>query len=408
MVRYNRSAKIKKLLSIGLLGFLSFFRVSEVRSQDHKPSVWIHQFSKSSAGSCELVFDRSSTPISPALQKPLTFLGYVSGVIPLSKIFQDPDKIFYVLLESPLTGLVTTPISVLVANQLTGNGLHLDADFLRNVWEVYWTYQVANVVRNGVSLDTSLSTNARSWLNWWFSASITALGTAGDHLANAVTDRAAEHAYSLIAYSMSFPLLSQQISQRFFVPLLFSKFPKKSLLDQIKDPSKTTPALVAHQEELIEETQRAIDQIRHVRPDGQDHDPELRKLEEVLLSARFSKGWIEWFRRGHVEGMPLSRNRELQYWGIKTGVSMSVAVFMVTLFYIGRWELVGRTEDDDGMMKRLIQIAMRDLSVEQAKEWGDSFIPQIVRDQDWDGAVQAVKALLKQYKDGNLWIQSAS
>lgn len=392
-----------------LLILLNLFRVDLAYSshgQDLRVS-YLHKIADQTSETCESFFYHFNLHIPEPVKKPLTFLGYASGLIPLTKTFQDPDKIFYVLFESPLIGFVTTPVSVIVANMLTGHGVHFDWAFVNDSWEIYWTYQVANVIRNGVSLDTSLSGNARVWLNWWFSASITALGTAGGHLAHATNQEALEHAYSLIAYSMSFPVFSQQISQRFFVPLFFSKFPKKSVLDQVKDPLKTTPELIAGQEVIIQDAEAEIKRLKADHTEASHHQGEMRRLEEMLLSARFSKKWIQWFREGYADGMHLSKKRELQYWSIKTGVTMSVAVFMVALFYIGRWELIGKAPEDDGALKAMVKVAMKELSSQSEKVTGEPSFRQMA-EEEWDDAVAAVKQLLKEYQEGHLWVDSPS
>lgn len=362
----------------------------------------LHKIADKTTEVCEVFFSRFDAHVPEPLKKPLTFVGYVSGVIPTSKMLSDPDKIFFTLIETPITGLITTPASVIVAGLLTGNGVHFDAAFLRDAWEVYWTFQVSNAIRNGVSLDTNLSLSARTWLNWWFSASINSLGTAGDRLAQATTEKAAEHAYSLIAYSMSFPLFSQQVSQRVFTPLLFSKFPKKSVLDQVKNPLKTTAHLLEAQQFIIDDAEKEIARIKENPDDVKNHLAEIRRLEEMKLSARFSKGWIEWFRKGHLDGETLAPHREAQYWAMKTGVSMSVAVFMVTLYYIGRWELLGKDEDGDGVLKQMVRFAMRELSADTQKKYGEPSFRDLA-EEDLKDAVAAVKQLLKQYHRGEFW-----
>lgn len=390
-----------------LLILLNLFRVDLAypsHDQDLRVSR-LHKIANQTSETCETFFHHFNLHVPEPIKKPLTFLGYVSGLIPLSKTFQDPDKIFYVLFESPAIGFVTTPVSVIVANMLTGHGVHFDWAFLSDSWEVYWTYQVANIIRNGVSLDTYLSGSARVWLNWWFSASITALGTAGGHLAHATNQEALEHAYSLIAYSMSFPIFSQQISQRFFVPLFFSKFPKKSVLDQVKDPFRLTPELIAGQEAMIQDAEAEIKRLKSDQVEAKNHLGEIRRLEEMLLSARFSKHWIQWFREGHADGIHLSKKREFQYWTIKTSVTMSVAVFMVALFYIGRWEIIGKSPEDDGVLKDMVKVAMKELSSQSEKVTGEPSFRQMA-EEEWDDAVTAVKQLLKEYREGQLWTHS--
>ena len=376
---------------LGPIFFALCYTAAAVQADESLTPTRTENFANATAAACSRFYVNFETYVPEPLKKPLTFTGYVTGVIPLAKTLQNKDKIFFVLLESPVTGLITTPVSVMVAQMLTKHGVHMDMAVAKDMWEVYWTYQTGNIVRNGVSIDTSLTNGARSWLNWWFSASITALGTAGGKLAEATTLKAAEHAYSLVTYAMTWPLFSQQISQHFITPLLFSKFPKKSILDAISDSSRTTASLLEDQRILIKETESAISKLKSDPTVEKANQAELRKLEEELVSARFSERWVEWFRKDHVDGSPLSKMRTNQYWAIKTSVSMATAVFMVSLYYIARWELVGETENDDGAIKKAVRAAMKQM---------DPSSPSLkdVAEKQWDEAVKAVRSLIEEHK----------
>jgi len=304
------------------------------------------------------------------LQQPILGLGNVIPVRPFFKTLSSSDKSFFVFIESPLIGLLTTPASSIIANVLsqaiTGQPWAFDGRFLRDTAEVYLSYQGANVFRNGIAIDQSLTSSARSWLNWWLSASIYAATTAGDKIATAHTPAEKMHAGALVAYAMAWPLFSQRMGTMVFTPLLFSKFPKESLLTKIQNPSIPTAELVEAQQKTVAGLKEKLESAPK-----ETHDEKIAyaKIKDDLESAEYSLKWIGFYRRTdskstewNPESIPWS-TRKAEYWSIKTGASMGTAIGMVSIYFLARWALVGKSKDDEGIMKKMIKFFMAQAGV---------------------------------------------
>lgn len=306
---------------------------------------------------CELVLLGFEKHVPKPLQGPLVGAGYIVPVIPLFELLRNSDKTFFVA-ETWILGLVNTPAAVEMANLLNGHGNEFGTKFLTDTKELYISYQSANVVRTGVAIDESLSKNTRAWLNWWYSTAFYAWQTAGHKLAMATTPTEKVHAWSLVVFSGLWPIFSQRVSQYILTPLLFSKFPKESLLKKIHDPEMTSDALIAAQEATIVKAKAKIEELG---VETSENQIELGKAKDELMTAEYNVKWVKWFRKGLADGQVIPKKRDLKYWSIKTGASTGAAVVMVALYLLVRRALVGDDKDEKtimhGMLKYFIDTA---------------------------------------------------
>lgn len=343
------------------------------------------KFAKGMEKFCERVLVGFEKHVPKPLQKPLVVAGYIVPVIPLAKVLSNSDKTFFVLIENPLLGLINTPASVEVANLIGGKELGLDAKFLTETKELYISYNGANVVRNGVAIDNSLSQNARAWLNWWYSTAFYAWQTAGHKLAMATTPAERVHAWSLVVYSGLWPVFSQRVSQYILTPLLFSKFPKESLLKKIHDTNNTLESLVAAQQKAIAAAKAKIESLG---AETAANKIEIGKAKDELMSAEYGLKWVKWYRKDIADGQAIPKARDVQYWGIKTGASMGAAVVMVAIYLLARRAVVGDNKDEDTVMHNMLRYFMEKAGT--AKQ---------VSSQAYDEAKAEVRALMAEPKN---------
>jgi hypothetical protein len=299
------------------------------------------------------------------LHKPLKVAGHVVPIIPIFKTLAEADNLFYVFIESPLIGLVTTPLSGLTAELLAGHQIIFDKKFLQKNKEVYLSYQEANAIRNGVSIQRDIPENLRVWLNWWYSTAVYAWQTAGQKLAEAHTPQQKVYALSLVGYAALWPLFSQRVSQYVLTPILFSKFPKRSLLNELNSPAIKMSELTAPREAKVAELEGKIKKMTDdlaglegtVNPDDYKAlNKDYKKAKTALGILKAELKWIRWFRKSAPDGVKVAKLRNLEYWGIKTSASMTAAIMMVTIYFLVRWALVGEQPDDSKLIQRIFGI----------------------------------------------------
>lgn len=363
-------------LALFLMGSVPAAKADAVSVTAPQGNLAVRTFKKMN-DACERFLTNENVPSS--VRKIINVAGHIIPVFPTLRSFSDPDKFNFLLVEGPVMGAVTTPAAVTLANALMGRPL-IDSLFFKHCFESFISYQGANVFRNGVNVDSRLSNNVKAWLNWWYSAAVYATVTAGPVLVKATTPNQRLFAYGLIAVHMIWPLFSQRMTTYVWTPLLFSKFPKFSLLDKIHSDPKWSADLAAkekglryyptdelingHLDKIIElgvkagETAEKIDAATD-RAERKKLAAELKKTRTELGSLQAELKWIRWFREGLGEGEKVPSGRKFQYWAQKTGVSMGAAAMMLTLYFIQRWVLAGTSSDDEGLLQRLFKVILR-------------------------------------------------
>lgn len=231
-----------------------------------------------------------------------TILGYIIPVIPLLRTFKDQNRRFYVFIEQPLIGLITTPISAVFANWILKIPSQFNPEFVWSMVEVYISYQVATVIRDGVNTDPEISHLKKVILNWFYSAASYAIFTAGGKILAAHNQAELSFAYALVGFSFLWPLFSQTLSTYLWTPIFFAKFPKRKLLKLLFNPKISL-------KQLKLESANSWDQI-----------------------------WINWCQKRAHNHLQI---RRVEYWFIKTGLAVIVAILMTTVYFIARWNLVG-------------------------------------------------------------------
>ncbi len=247
----------------------------------------------------------------PVNKKILTFLGYLFPVIPINDAVKNKNKGFFLFIEQPALGIFTTFTSLLIAQYVSGIVFKFDIVFLRNFGEIYFSYQIANIIRNGVNINDGLSKSRKILLNWFYSVITYIFFTAGDRLAFADTRSELAFACGLITFAVIWPVLSQTLSTCLWTPVMFSKFPRLSLLKKINDKSLTVDTIT---EEIM--------------PEESSH-------------RKWALRWLIWFRGEDDKRRYRLSLRYVQYWLIKTFYAILVALFMTTIYYLVRWNIVG-------------------------------------------------------------------
>lgn len=241
-------------------------------------------------------------------------LGYIFPLLPLIRSLKDQDRRFYVFLEQPLIGIVVTFASLYIAEVITNGSFVYNTNFWRDFFEVYMAYQLANIIRDGVNTDSHIKLRSKVLLNWYYSVISYVLFTAADRIAKAKNTEELVFAYSIVLFSIIWPVFSQAISTYLWTPILFSKFPKRSLLIRLSDIS-------------ISQT-------------------ELLKDEKDLWNIR----WIKWYRN--------SKNLKIKivkYWFIKTLVGLVIGIAMTTIYFWLRWSLVGKNPDSPSIFVEMLK-----------------------------------------------------
>lgn len=259
------------------------------------------------------------------MKKLVHFLGYMIPVIPLARSVKNENRRFYVFIEQPLIGIATTPLALIFAEWLLGIHTAFNATFLRNTFEIYLAYQMAQVIRDGVNTDIHVKRHAKIFLNWFYSAVTYIIFTAGDRLAFAQNTSEKAYAYALVTFSLLWPVLSQFLSTVVWTPILFSKFPKKTLLKQLQLSSVNLSSLL----KLAKEKVRTLRKIS-----GKD-------VTDELHDAQWNLRWTQWFHEKKIG--------TIRYWMIKTGVASLIAVLMTALYFLLRWSVVGLDAGGEGI-----------------------------------------------------------
>lgn len=262
-----------------------------------------------------------------ALAAGLRVLGIVVPVLPVLRTLKDRDKRFYALIERPLMGIPSSIVGTTLARSLTALALGgavspLGAGYLRNIAETWCSYQLANVARNGVNIDETLSGPTKVRLNYWYSVAIYATFTAGDKLG---TSDPVQLSLGLaeVAFAALWPLLSQRVATYLVTPLMFGVFPRKALVARLSSSYSRA------------ELQGALPSTI------------------PTLEARWMERWVMIFRAGLPEGAALPRWRIVAYWSLKTCVSTSISASVITLYFCLRFALVGMSNAHYGPLRRL-------------------------------------------------------
>lgn len=286
--------------------------------------------------------------------------GHLVPIIPIMKTMADRDRFFYVFMESPLIGAITTPVSGAVANTIHGDAPFLGdmSKFYAQTSEIYQSYQGTQLIRNGIATNPHLTSRMKLVLNWYYSALVYALRTAGPEFAKAKTPQEMQYAYSLVAFSALWPLFSQQVGN-VTAQLLFSRFLTATQLRKIRDNTIKSEDLVR---ETFAKVQSAQAKLNELQANSESTKKELKKAKNELAVALSQAKWTFYFRtnvdkEGRFAFDDNGGNASLKrarYWGTKTGYSMIVAVAMTTLYFLLRWGSVGRSaKDDDGVIKKV-------------------------------------------------------
>lgn len=252
--------------------------------------------------------------------------GFLIPVIPLWRTLRDQNKRFFTFVERPLmgipAGLVGTSIARATAAALLGGVSHVT--FWHNFFETYCSYQSANLIRNGVNVDERLTNRIKITLNYWYSVAVYSIFTAADKFA-----QAQDRALAEVGYAMLWPLLSQQIATYVVTPMLFGRFPKKDLLDQLQRSGVSTMALRA----AVDEEARQL----QTQPPSADDPSGARAQYELRCKRR----WLEYFRRDLADNAPTPARRLTVHWLIKTSVSVGMSAAMIASYFTLRFCLVG-------------------------------------------------------------------
>lgn len=227
-------------------------------------------------------------------------IGFVVPIVPLFRSLKDRDRRFYVFVEQPLISILVTFVSLYISEELTDIPHNLNLLFWRNFIEVYLSYQLANIIRDGVNTDLGIKQNLKVLLNWYYSVLSYVLFTAADRLAKAKNEQELVFAWGIVLFSIIWPIFSQSTSTYLWTPLLFSRFPKRTLLVKLSDISISLS--------------------------------EILKEEKDAWNIR----WVKWFRLSKK-----SNTRLVYYWFIKSSIGIVIGVIMTSIYYLSRWNLVG-------------------------------------------------------------------
>ena len=244
------------------------------------------------------------------MNKLLKFLEYLIPIIPLKKSFENVDRRFFVFIEQPLIGLFATPISLVLSEIFIGINIQFDLSFTRSVFEVYFAYQLAQLVRDGVNTDENIKNKYKVLLNWFYSVLSYSLFTAGDKLVFANTIDEKLFAYSLITFSFIWPIISQISTTYIWTPIMYHAFPKRT--------------------QLLKLFNNSINEVNFT----------IKYNAENYLEKLFIKKWINWFNKSNHNSNQLI-SKKIQYWLIKTVYASSAAIIMTSLYFTLRWLLVG-------------------------------------------------------------------
>lgn len=243
-----------------------------------------------------------------SLKKPWRTLGHIIPVLPFIKTLKSKDRRFFVFVDSPfITGIPSTAASVILTKVLFWGlavaflGSHkpfpgwIDFDSVLKFLEVWVLYQGINIFRNGVTIDPTIPDNQlewykseKFWLNYNYSAVGYGFGTqmikpAFVALAHSlhglypdlfpappvlgVLDDA--HKLGEKINAAAWPIFSQYMATYMVTPFMFGRWPKKSLMDEIRE-------LEPKQAQARGESDKSFAQMVQIR------DKKLELLEQRL------------------------------------------------------------------------------------------------------------------------------
>jgi hypothetical protein len=284
----------------------------------------------------------------------------------------DRDKLFLLFVEGPMMGLITDPLATALARGATGQqmfGPQMVTDFLQSMG----AYRVSTIVRSGVTIDDKMGgfvipfikkgvspDEIKIMINWAYSFAIYATFTAGGIMESADTDDERAFAWALIAFAGLWPILTQRLQTKYFVPFLFDKFPKQSLLKKLKDPAAHKAIQMVRGEES--EILKVLAQQGVEKPGEKlyDYAPKAGRVGEgqvyKLTQKQINKvghhqsniRWINFMREGEDKGNPNLAKKRFAMWGIKFGAYAGIAATMITAYFMVRYSTVGKTEKIDG------------------------------------------------------------
>jgi hypothetical protein len=275
----------------------------------------------------------------------------------------------FVFVESPLMGVPISFVGVATASFLkkmsSGTGEVFGDLFMQSVLREYFSFQPTQMIRNGVNIDSQLSSNQKVFLNWWITTVVYSMAHAGSTIANASTLGEFDYGVSLVAYSMIWPLLTQQLQTRVVVPKLFYKYPTIPKLKKIYDPTYSAADLIEEETRAIRQTLEGSKnragvnsgELKEFSYEGEKYfltESEFLKIKIAMSDSE----WIKWFRSDkHFDGK-VKKIAKLKFWMQKTGVAGSYAVSLISLYWTMRWWAVGtdsKDNEDWGPLTQLIQ-----------------------------------------------------
>jgi hypothetical protein len=302
------------------------------------------------------------------LIKSAYFAGHVLPVIPLMRSLKDKNKRFYMLVETPVMGLVNDPAGALLARTLMGKEF-LTSDTLVAMAQSYVSYQLSQIVRNGVTLEENISPRMKVLMNWWISTLVYGLVTGVPALSKAHASgdpHANIYAYSTVAFAAIWPIITQNLQTRLIIPFFFSSYPNKTLLDKIADERLS-------RSELVDEK---INEILSIKQSAAESG--LTKAEKAKIkSLEKQVYWINWFRKDNYlnDKNELIRKKRA-YWLRKTGTVFVVASMMISSYHMTRWNLVGsRSQPEEwGPLTKIVKVVAEYVSPEGQKKLSDAEI----------------------------------
>jgi len=317
--------------------------------------------------------NREESEEKSLLIKSAYFAGHVLPVIPLMRSLKDKNKRFYMLVETPVMGLVNDPAGALLARTLMGKEF-LTSDTLVAMAQSYISYQLSQIVRNGVTLEENISPRMKVLMNWWISTLVYGLVTGVPALSKAHASgnpHANIYAYSTVAFAAIWPIITQNLQTRLIIPFFFSSYPNKTLLDKIADERFS-------RSELVDEK---INEILSIRQSAAGS--ELTKAEKAKIKALEKQVyWINWFRKdNYLNDKSELLRKKRAYWLRKTGTVFVVASMMISSYHMTRWNLVGsRSQPEEwGPLTKIVQVVADYVRPEGQKKLSDAEVNDLTK-----------------------------
>lgn len=308
--------------NIKILLFISLFWIEPSRAENQCLNLFFNNLNISSDSSIE--HDELSFN-----EKMKLFLIYK----PLKDSWLDKDKRFFTFFESPLRGLADGIPGIILARWISGLDV-FDSSILMNYKDTYLSYQTTNLFRNGINLNKKISDRLALLLSWYYSAISYSIITAGPTFLLATTSLEYTHAWSLVTYSVLWPLFSQSASRKFFVPFLFSRYPRSSELKEIGDRSVKTKTLLSNidKEILNFELELKKEKLKKIK---------ISYLKSELFHLNHVKKWIIFFRKDLADGAGIPKKRFAKMAAQKQRDSLVITTFMVATYLVLRNYLIG-------------------------------------------------------------------